>query len=60
MGSGESYFGLNLVSLVGLVMTALGLTFARQAPNRRTLAIAVMGVGTALVFLGFWLGGKPP
>jgi hypothetical protein len=60
MGTGEGYFGLNLVSLVGLVLTALGLSFARAAPGRRVLAIAVMGIGTALVFAGFWLSGKPP
>jgi hypothetical protein len=56
----NGYFGLNLASLAGLLLTGLGLTFARQAPGRRVFGIAMMGVGTALVALGFWLGGKPP
>lgn len=60
MVTDNSVFGLNLLSLVGLVMTALGLSFARSAPGRRGLAIAVMGVGTALVFAGFYFAGPAP
>ena len=58
MFGGAVYFGLNLATLIGLLLTALGLTFARS--GRRAFGIAMMTVGTALVFLGLWLGGKPP
>jgi hypothetical protein len=59
MFSGSGLFGLNLMSLVGLVMTALGLSFARAAPGRRTFGIALMGVGTVLVFAGLYLTDHP-
>ena len=58
MFSGNGYFGLNLATLVGLVLTALGLSFARARQGRRRFGIAMMAVGTALVLLGFWVG--PP
>ena len=60
MFTGNSYFGLNLVSLVGLAMTALGLSVARMQPNRRGIAIGVMALGTALIFVGFYLVPPPP
>ena len=59
MFSGDSYFGLNLATLAGLLLTALGLSFARMRPGRRRFGIGMMAVGTALVLLGFWLGSRP-
>ena len=60
MFTGSTFFGLNLLTLAGLVLTALGLSFARMSPGRRGIAIAVMGVGTALVFAGFYFTAPPP
>jgi hypothetical protein len=60
MFTGNSYFGLPFVSLAGLLLTGLGLSMARAAPTRRLLGVGLMGLGTALVFLGFWLGSRPP
>jgi hypothetical protein len=58
MSTGTGYFGLPFASLAGLLLTGLGLSMTRAAPSRRRLGVALMGVGTALVFLGFWLGSR--
>jgi hypothetical protein len=60
MFTGNGYFGLPLVSLAGLLLTGVGLSVARAAPTRRLLGVALMGVGTVLVLLGFWVGSRSP
>ena len=52
-------FGLNLVTLVGFVLMGLGLTQSRQGRARAPAAFTLMGVGTALVFAGIYLGQHP-
>jgi hypothetical protein len=48
-------FGLNLMSLVGFVLMGIGLNQSRQGRARAPIAFALMGIGTALVFLGLYL-----
>jgi FtsH-binding integral membrane protein len=50
-------FGLNLVSLAGFAVMAIGLNLGRAARSRAPLGFVLMGVGTALVFFGLYLGG---
>jgi hypothetical protein len=63
-------FGFNLVSLAGFAVMAIGFNLGRTARGRAPLGSigvptrakiawgwALMGVGTALVFLGIYLGG---
>lgn len=50
-------FGLNLVTLLGFAVMAVGLNLGRTARARAPLGFALMGIGTALVFLGIYLGG---
>ncbi len=47
--------GLNLLTLLGFVLMGLGLTFTRQGRMRAPGAFALLGAGTALVFLGLYL-----
>ena len=47
--------GLNLLALLGFLMMGLGLTLTRQGRMRAPAAFALMGAGTALVFLGLYL-----
>lgn len=47
--------GLNLLSLLGFVLMGLGLTLSRQGRMRAPAAFALMGAGTVLAFLGFYL-----
>ena len=47
--------GLNLLALLGFLLMGLGLTFTRQGRVRAPAAFALMGAGTALVFLGLYL-----
>ena len=47
--------GLNLLTLLGFLVMGLGLTFTRQGRMRTPAALALMGAGTALVFLGLYL-----
>jgi hypothetical protein len=47
--------GMNLLSLAGFVLMGIGLTVSRQGRNRAPAAVALMGVGTVLVFLGLYL-----
>jgi hypothetical protein len=48
-------FGLDLMSLVGFVLMGIGLNQSRQGRSRAPIAFTLMGVGTALVFLGLYL-----
>ncbi len=51
-------FGMNLVTLVGFVLMGIALTLNRQQAIGRPSAFALMGVGTALLLLGFYIA--PP
>ena len=50
-------FGMNLLTLVGLLMTGFGLTLRRAARAGLLLSIGVMGVGSALVLIGLYVSG---
>ncbi|HJU15553.1 MAG TPA: hypothetical protein VJ770_03710 [Stellaceae bacterium] len=50
-------FGFNLVSLFGFAVMVIGFNLGRTARGRAPFAFALMGVGTALVFAGLYLGG---
>ena len=52
-------FGMNALTLAGLLVTGFGLTLYRMARAGLPLCIAVMGVGTALVMAGLYLSGLP-
>ncbi len=51
----EIIFGMNLLTLAGFVLMGIGLTLHRQQKVRAPVAFALMGAGTALVFLGFYV-----
>jgi hypothetical protein len=55
----EVLFGLNLMTLIGFVLMGIGLNQSRQGRSRAAIAFTLMGVGTALVFGGFYLGQLP-
>jgi hypothetical protein len=50
-------FGLNILTLAGLLLTGFGLTLHRMARARLPLCFGVMGVGTALVLVGLYVSG---
>lgn len=50
-------FGFNLVSLVGFAVMVIGYNIGRTMRGRAPLGFALMGVGTALVFAGLYIGG---
>jgi len=52
-------FGMNILTLVGLMMTGFGLTLRRTARAGLPLCLGVMGVGTALVLAGPYASGWP-
>ncbi len=52
-------FGMNLVTLGGFVLMGIGLTLNRQRQVGTVAAFALMGAGTALVFLGLYLAPPP-
>jgi hypothetical protein len=51
--------GLNLLTLLGFVLMGLGLTLTRQGRMRGPAAVALMGAGTALVFIGLYVTPAP-
>jgi hypothetical protein len=51
-------FGMNILSLGGLAVMGLSLTLRRMAQAGAPVCIGLMCVGTALVFLGLYAGGK--
>jgi hypothetical protein len=55
----EVAFGLNVLTLVGLLITGFGLTLHRMARARLPLCVGVMAAGTALMFAGLYAGGWP-
>jgi hypothetical protein len=52
-------FGMNILTLVGLIMTGFGLTLRRMARAGLPLCVGFMGVGTALVLVGLYASGWP-
>ena len=50
-------FGMNILSLAGLLLMGFTLTLSRQKRLGAPLLYSLMGVGTALLFLGFYVGG---
>ena len=57
MASPQLGDGMNVLTLVGLIMTGFGLTLRRSANAGIPLCIGVMGVGTALVLAGLYVSG---
>ena len=51
----DVFQGLNLLTLIGFVAMGIGLNQSRQGKARAPVAIALMGVGTVLVFAGLYL-----
>jgi hypothetical protein len=52
-------FGMNILTLVGLIMTGFGLTLRRSANAGVPLCIGVMGVRTVLVLAGLYASWSP-
>jgi hypothetical protein len=50
----ESVFGLNILSLVGLIVMGFGLTLRRMAQAGVLLSLGLMSIGTVLVLLGLY------
>jgi hypothetical protein len=50
----EVFQGLNLLTLIGFVAMGIGLNQSRQGRARAPIAIALMGIGTVLVFAGLY------
>jgi uncharacterized membrane protein YozB (DUF420 family) len=51
----EIIYGMNILTLAGFVLMGAGLTLNRQGKVRVPVAFALMGAGTALVFLGLYV-----
>jgi hypothetical protein len=52
-------FGMNIVTLAGFFVMGVGLTLNRQRRIRTAAAYGLMGVGTALAFLGIYFAPPP-
>ena len=52
------FYGLNVLSLAGLLAMGLGLSIATRVKAGGPAGIVVMAIGTFLVFLGFYLGPR--
>jgi hypothetical protein len=50
----DIFHGLNLLVVVGFVAMGVGLNQSRQGRSRAPVAFAMMGIGTALVFIGLY------
>lgn len=51
----ELLFGLNIISLAGFALMGIVMTLTRQRRLRFPVALSLMGIGTALLFLGLYL-----
>ena len=51
----EILYGLNILTLAGFVLMGIGLTLNLQNKVRVSIVFALMGAGTALVFLGLYV-----
>ena len=50
----DIFHGLNLLVVVGFIAMGIGLNQSRQGRARAPVAFAMMGIGTALVFVGLY------
>jgi hypothetical protein len=50
-------FGFNIVTLAGFAVMAIGYNIGRMMQGRAPVGFVLMGIGTALVFVGLYLGG---
>jgi len=55
----NAYFGFNLVSLAGLLVMGIGLHLSRTKRIGPPAGFGLMGLGTALVFVGLYVGVEP-
>jgi hypothetical protein len=53
----EIISGFNILSLAGFVLMGLTLVLNRTGRTSKPLSIGLMSAGTALVFLGLYVGG---
>lgn len=51
----DVFHGLNLLVVIGFVAMGIGLSQSRQGHAHVPLAFAMMGIGTALVFVGLYV-----
>ena len=51
----ELVFGMNIISLAGFVLMGIVMSLSRQRKLRFPIAVTLMGVGTALLFIGLWV-----
>jgi hypothetical membrane protein len=52
-------FGMNLLTLAGLLMTGFGLSLRRTARAGLPFCVGFMGVGTVLVLVGLYASSWP-
>ena len=52
-------FGMNILTLLGLMMTGFSLSLRRMASAGLPLCLGVMGIGTALVLFGLYASVWP-
>ena len=57
MLTNTSLFGMNIISFAGLALMGVTLTLSRQQRVGSAVAIVLMGTGTVLLALGFYLSG---
>ena len=50
-------FGMNILTLAGLLLTGFGLSLRRSARASLPVCVGLMGVGTALVLFGLYASG---
>lgn len=55
----DTLFGMNTLTLVGLIIMGFGLTLNRMARAGLPLSVGVMGLGTVLVLVGLYTSGWP-
>jgi hypothetical protein len=55
----DTLFGMNTLTLVGLIIMGFGLTLNRMARAGLLLSVGVMGLGTVLVLVGLYTSGWP-
>ena len=56
----DMLFGMNILTLAGLLLTGFGLSLRRTARASLPLCIGLMGIGTALVLFGLYASGRSP
>jgi hypothetical protein len=56
----DVFHGLNLLVVIGFVAMGIGLNQSRQGRFRAPVAFAMMGIGTALVFVGLYFAHTQP